>query len=446
MFDLLIRQARVVDPSGIAARDVAIKDGIISALLPPAAPADARRVLDRPGCLLMPGLVDAHVHLREPGLTHKEDFDSGTQAAAVGGVTTVLVMPTDDPWTVTPRQLQEKMAQASGRLHVDAAFQVAVERPPGDVATLKSLGAVSFEVFTADAPQSFRHENLHDLLAALRAIARTGGLIGLSPGDQSLLSAADLPSARDIADFLAMRPPAAEASGIAMAVAAAAGTQAIVHIRQISSALGVETFRRMKGMAYISIETTPQCLLFTQADYRKLGAVLKASPPLREAEDVAALRQALRDGTIDMIVSDHAPHTAAEKLATYDRFADIPGGFPGVQTLLATMLHLVALGEIGLSDVVRLCSFAPAKRFGLSERKGAIAVGRDADILVIDPEADTRISASGLYSKTKHTPFEGIVIPYRLERVLLRGVDISANGLPQARHSGRILTRFNRFS
>ena len=192
--------------------------------------------------------------------------------------------------------------------------------------------------------------------------------------------------------FLASRPPLAEAGGIARAVLAAAETGARVHVRQINSALGVATWRRLRDMADVSVETTPQNLFFTAADYETMGAGLKASPPLRQAEDVAALREALSARLIDMVATDHAPHSPAEKAAAYAAFADIPGGMPGLQTLLQTMLKLVDEGVIGLSDIARMCAANPAARFGLKGSKGRIAPGFDADILVLDMRRESVIS------------------------------------------------------
>jgi dihydroorotase len=443
-FDLLIRQALVVDQSSTRRLDVAVKDGLVAALLSPGTQADARRQLDLPGRLLLPGLVDAHVHLREPGLTDKEDFETGTLAAAAGGVTTLLVMPTDDPWTTTARQLRNKIDLASGRLHVDVAFQVVVGRSARDFRTLSELGAVSFEIFTADAPTHFRHETLNDLLTVFTDASHVGAMIGLSPGDQSILAAAEQKPGSDIAAFARSRPPLAEAAAIAMATMVAAESRAKVHFRQTNSALGIETFRRLKTMANVSVETTPQCLIFTETDYVAKGAVLKASPPLRTEEDRAVLLEALRDGTVDMIVTDHAPHTDVEKFAPYMRFADIPGGFPGMQTLLSTMLLLVERDHIDLEDVVRLCCTAPAERFGLGKRKGSISVGRDADIVVLDPSRSTTIDAAAFFSKSKHSPFNGLSVPLCIERVLLGGRDIVVAGEPQAGRQGTVLTSFDR--
>ncbi|TIU43553.1 MAG: dihydroorotase, partial [Mesorhizobium sp.] len=317
--------------------------------------AEARTVIDASGCFLLPGLVDAHAHLRDPGLTHKEDFSSGTHAAALGGVTTVLDMPTDEPWTATSEQLADKMAMAEGRIHADVGLQAVLSRDLSLVPRLLDLAPVSFELFTADVPDAFLFATLDSVAEALKAFAGADTLIGISPGDQSILAGS---SARDrsgsIASFMDSRPPLAEANGIARALVAAASAEAKIHVRQINSELGVETWSRLRGMADASVETTPQNLFFTAQDYELQGPNLKASPPLRSPHDVDALRAALGAGLIDVVATDHAPHAPAEKAAPYAAFADIPGGMPGLQTLLPTMLRLVDEGLIALPDLVRM--------------------------------------------------------------------------------------------
>jgi dihydroorotase len=434
MFDLLLRGGTVINATGALRADLAVTAGRVAALLAPEEPASAHVEHRVDGCHLLPGLVDAHVHLREPGLMHKEDFVSGTRAAAAGGVTTLLDMPTDEPWTSTPSELRDKMRQAAGRLHVDVGFQVAMKRDIAELEALRALDPVSFEVFTADVPAAFLHDTQRDLVRALRALKPLDVLACVSPGDQSILDSAG--GDGSVAAFLASRPPLAEASGIARAVLAAADTGARVHVRQSNSALGMATWRRMRDLADVSIETTPQCLLFTASDYAQHGANLKASPPMRELADLDAMRAALRDGLIDIVATDHAPHAPAEKAARYLAFADVPGGMPGVQTLLATMLHFVASGDIDLPALVRMCSANPARRFGLEACKGALLPGRDADILVLDPAQITLISNADQLSQAGYTPFDGMRVQGRLTAVFLRGVRIDGNTTPAGRVIG----------
>ncbi len=428
MFDTLIRGATLVNAAGNCRGDVAISGGRIAAITAPGDQPAARTTIDAAGMLLLPGLVDAHAHLREPGLTHKEDFSSGTHAAALGGVTTVLDMPTDEPWTATPAELAGKMALAAGRVHVDVGFQVVVG-DPAHIPALLDLAPVSFELFTADVPGRFLFSTTDALAEALKRFEGCDTVIGVSPGDQSILiGSAKRDTGGDITAFLASRPPLAEAAGIARAVICATDAGARIHIRQINSRLGVESWRRLKGMADVSVETTPQNLFFDAEAYAGQGAALKGSPPFRDRRSVEALRAALREGLIDIVATDHAPHSPAEKAAGYAAFADIPGGMPGVQTLLTAMLRLVEDGLVGINDVVRLCASNPAERFGLGHRKGRIAIGHDADILVVDPRKTTVIANADMVSRAGYTPFDGWSVKASLEHVFLRGCEIVRHG------------------
>lgn len=442
MFETLIRGASVVNAEGLSRRDVGIASGKVVALITAGEAAEAGTVIDASGCFLLPGLVDAHAHLREPGLTHKEDFSSGTHAAALGGVTTVLDMPTDEPWTATAEQLADKMAIAEGRLHVDVGLQAVVSRDLSLIPRLLDHAPVSFELFTADVPDAFLFATLDRVAEALKVFAGADTLVGISPGDQSILAGS---AARDrsgtIAAFLDSRPPLAEANGIARALVAAASSEARIHVRQINSELGVETWSRLRGMADASVETTPQNLFFTAQDYETQGANLKASPPLRLAHDVDALRAALSAGLIDMVATDHAPHAPAEKATTYAAFADIPGGMPGLQTLLPTMLRLVDQGLIALPDLVRMCSRNPAERFGLGRRKGRIAAGYDADLLILDPRRSSTIDSADQVSRAGYTPFGGWTVKARLTNVFLRGREIVRGGRLVGPAQGKIVTR-----
>lgn len=440
MFDLLITGGTLINANGQICADIGIRNGRIAALLAPGDTAMARFFVDASGMQLLPGLVDAHAHLREPGLTQKEDFESGTRAAALGGVTTILDMPTDDPWTATAAQLSQKMASAAGRLNVDVGFQAVVSKSNRALDELLSLSPVSLELFTADVPEEFRFDSLDAVTEMLRRLAKAGPVIGISPGDQSILEASAGRSGKGISAFLDSRPPLAEAGGIARAVLAAAETGAHVHVRQVNSKRGIEVWRRLRDLADVSVETTPQNLFFTADDYAgAAGADLKGSPPFRDREDVEALRHALSEGLITIMATDHAPHARAEKSATYPAFADIPGGMPGLQTLLFVMLDLVAEKLIDLSALVRLCAYNPARRFGLGRSKGSIAVGCDADILVVDLNRSTSISNADQATRAGYTPFDGRRTVGYLTDVFLRGERIVRDGALLLPNRGQIV-------
>jgi dihydroorotase len=439
-FDTLIINATVIDTDAQLIGQVGIVNGRIAALLGQGTAAKARTVIDASGSILLPGLVDAHAHLREPGLTHKEDFSSGTHAAALGGVTTVLDMPTDDPWTATGAQLSDKMAVARNRIHVDVGFQAVVSHDLDQIRSLHELGPVSFELFTADVPQPFLFATTDAVAQALKVLRDLDTTIGISPGDQSLLvGSLERMRSGGITAFLDSRPALAEAQGISRAILAAAASRSRVHVRQINSSFGVDTWKQLRKLADVSVETTPQNLFFTAQDYQTYGANVKASPPFRTHADVDALRQAVADGLIDIIATDHAPHASAEKAAASTAFADIPGGMPGLQTLLSTMIKLVDQGVIGFADIARMCARNPAERFGLGQCKGRIAVGHDADILVIDPRERSVIRDADQVSKAGYTPYDGWSVSARLTRVFLRGEEIVRDGKLVAKGRGHVV-------
>jgi dihydroorotase len=376
-FDLVLRGERTV----------AVRDGKI---VPFSEATKAKEVIDVGGCIILPGLVDAHVHFREPGLTHKEDFESGSRAAAVGGVTTVMVMPTDKPMTQTPEQFAEKRALAEGHSHVDFALQALLGPDFANVAALAAQGAVSFEIFMGLIEPKIDDDEL--LAKALRAVRAVGGVAGVTP----------LEEARDVARV----------------VSAHRRTGGRVHLRQISSAAGVQA---MAGAASgLTSEVTPHNLWLTDEALARLGALAKVFPPLRPQSDVDAVRGALKDGRISMVATDHAPHTPEEKALGLER---APGGFPGVQTLLPLLLKL-----LDYPDLVRVACEQPARAFGLYPRKGTLLPGADADIVVVDPSRPMRIRDEDQQSKARHTPFHGWDTPATPVMTLLRGKVVVRDG------------------
>jgi dihydroorotase len=399
----VVRGGRIVDGNGLSARTVAVRDGSIAALLSPMEAVKAKNVIDVDGCIVLPGLVDAHVHFRDPGLTHKEDFDSGSRAAAAGGVTTVMVMPTDKPFTQTADQFAEKRALAEGRSHVDFALQALLGPDFANVAALAAQGAVSFEIFMGLLEPKIDDDDT--LAAALAAVRAAGGVAGVTP----------LVEARDVA----------------RAIAAHRRSGGRMHLRQISSAAGVEA---MHGAAPgLTSEVTPHNLWLTEAAFAQLGAIAKVFPPLRPQADVDAVRKALKDGRISMVATDHAPHAPEEKAAGLER---APGGFPGVQTLLPLLLKLVEDGVLDYSDVVRVACEAPARAFGVYPRKGTLRAGADADLAVVDPARPMHIRDEAQESKARHTPFNGWKAPATPVLTLLRGQVIAREGKVVSRPVG----------
>jgi dihydroorotase len=409
MFDLLVRGGSLVEGESLQPRTLAVRDGKIAALLDPGADASAKQTIDARGCLVLPGLVDAHVHFREPGLTHKEDFESGSRAAALGGVTTVMVMPTDAPMTQTPEQFIHKRGLAEGRCHVDFALQALLGPELRHVGPLAKLGAISFEIFLGLLGEGQKIADDETLRAALRAVREAQGIAGVSTFEKS--------ESTGVARALAAHPPGGR-----------------MHLRQISDAQTVPLLP--SPGAGVSSEVTPHNLLLTEETFQRLGAVAKVLPPLRSGADTAAMRHALASGRISIVATDHAPHAPQEKDLPVEK---APGGFPGVQTMLSLLLKLVADGALTYADLVRVACTQPARLFGLFPQKGALHPGADADIVIVDPARPTQIRNAEQASKAARTPFDGYAVPASVVRTLLRGETIALEGTVSGAARGRFL-------
>jgi dihydroorotase len=444
MFDLLVRDGRVVGEDGIKQQSIAIANGRVAALFADGELPPARETIDAKGKLVLPGLVDSHVHFRDPGLTHKEDFKSGTLAAAAGGVTTVMVMPTDNPFTLTPANFSAKIGLAEGQAHVDFALQAGLGPNREYVHALADLGAISFEIFMSDLPPELLTEDAAELVLSLEAVRDSGGIAGVTPGINSLYRRAASLARRDhdgsLKAFSQSRPPEAEALGVAQACIAASIAQARVHLRQISCSASLRVLQAMRG-ATITTEVTPHNLMLSEADFMRLGPVAKVAPPLRPQSDIDELQQALASGVLDVVATDHAPHHPDEKAAGADDIWKAPGGFPGVQTFLPVMLRLVQQGAFDYSCVVRTCCANPARLFGLYPRKGALQVGSDADLVVVDPSKQMTIRNEDQLSKAKMGPFNGLTVAAMPILAYLRGTVIMRDGQPTAPPIGRFLSR-----
>lgn len=442
MFDLLIRGGSIATARSLDRKSLGVAGGRIAAILEPGDPATAAEMVDASGKIILPGLVDAHVHFREPGLVHKEGFASGGRAAAAGGVTTVMVMPTDDPMTTTPDLFVEKKELAAGNCHVDYALQAGLGLDTRHVRALADLGAISFEIFMADLAPPMLVERTNELLACLAAVRDVAGVVGLTPGDDSIVQ--PLAAAMRAADptdrraFARSRPPMAEAMGVARACIAVGDMGVHAHIRQVSCAASIAVLRALRPRT-LSAEVTPHNLLLDEDELLRQGPFAKVLPPLRSSSDLEATREALRDRTIDIVATDHAPHLPEEKRAGETDIWQSPGGFPGVQSFLPLMLRLVGDGILTYPDLVRTCCEAPARLFGLYPRKGTLAVGADADIVIVDPDRPFEIRNEAQESKACITPFHGWTASAAPVLALLRGKIIMQDGHSKGAPYGRFV-------
>jgi allantoinase len=445
VFDVLVRGGHVLTAGRLVPATVAVMGETIAGLLEPSVEPPASLVIDARGLVVLPGLVDAHVHLREPGYAWKEGFETGTMAAAAGGVTTVMVMPTDSPPTLTPEDFEAKVRLAAGASHVDFAIQAGVAGRPDRIEELAELGAVSFELFLGDAPPSLLAGDSGEVLEILRRVEAVGGVAGVTPGDDGIVRAAtaSLSGAGPIdpRSFAWSRPAIAETLGVARACLLATEAGARVHLRQVSCQGAVDVLRvaRTRG-ARLSAEVTPHNLLLTEDELTRQGPYAKVAPPLRAPADLECLWGALQDGTIDMIATDHAPHLPEEKEAGREDIRRAPGGLPGLQTFLPLMLDQVARGRWSLADVARTCAETPARRFGLYPRKGALLPGSDADLVVVDTTRCEIIDNANQWSRARVTPFAGWRVTGWPTLTMLRGRVVMRDGKIDGPPRGRLVT------
>ena len=449
MARLCIFDARLITARGERRGGVVIgDDGRIEALLDGAARANAENEIDARGRLLFPGFVDGHVHMRDPGHPHKENFASGTRAAAVGGVTTVMCMPNTNPPVDALVGLDiARIAGVTGAA-VDFTLQAAISRDNANALDgLWHAGVTSFETIMSDAPDRDRLDDPAMLRAAFAEVARLDAIVGIYTGSQARLEhdiAALRAAGRDDVRALAeARTPDAEAEGMAVAIEAARATGARVVFRQASTKAGFALLRAAKrapGGDRLFVEATPHHLRLDAGAIDRLGRFAHMVPPLRAAEDRDAAIAALADGTIDVVGSDHAPHAEAEK--TGAPLWSTPGGTPGLDTIAAAVLDLAVRGEIQFSRVAEALAATPARIFGVDHRKGDLRPGLDGDLVLVDVEVERSVTADAILSKAGRSVFEGTTLRGWPVLTVLRGEIVAENGRPVERPpAGRFVPR-----
>jgi dihydroorotase len=448
--EFILYGGMIVSDSEVVAADLWVADGKVAGWLAPGAGeklAAARpgvRLISANGLYILPGLIDVHVHLREPGLEHKEDFVSGTEAAALGGVTTVLDMPNTIPPVTGPKELQDKMAKAEGRLTVDVGFYGVVGRDNLDaIEDLAAAGAVAFKMFLGPTTGEIRPPEHGALFAAFEEVARTGLPLVVHAEDREVIEYWQnrLAGLGDTyGHFLQSRPAYGEAAATELAIRLAEATGARVHIAHVATAEGVDVLRAAKERCeYVTCETCPHYLTLTEADWPRLGNKLKILPPVRSTKDQKRLWEAVQDGVIDVIATDHAPHLDAER--TGKSLWDAPAGAAGLETMLPLLLDSVNRGRLTLPDVVRLTSERPAEIFGLAPRKGSLRPGADADLVLVDLMQRRVLRGEALRTRAKSTPFEGMEVQGVPVATYLRGELVASQGdLVSTARRGRVLT------
>lgn len=404
-YDLVLAGGTVVNHDGTGPRDIGIRQGRIAAIEGSIPTAAAGRVLDCRGLHVLPGVIDTQVHFREPGLEHKEDLESGSRAAVLGGVTAVFEMPNTSPPTTDEAALADKVRRASGRMHCDFAFWVGGTREnAGEVAELERLpAAAGIKVFMGSSTGSLLMEDEGGLGEVLRRIRRRAAFH--SEDEEMLRERRDLRVAGDPSSHPVWRSPEAALRSTERLVRLARKARARVHVLHISTGEEIAFLREHKDVA--SVEVTPHHLTLVAPDaYERLGTLAQMNPPVRDEAHRRAIWEGLAQGVADILGSDHAPHTREEKERPYP---DSPSGMTGVQTLVPIMLDHVNAGRLTLERFVDLTSAGPKRLFGIAG-KGRIAAGYDADFTVVDLKRRETITGAWIASKSRWTPYDGVSV------------------------------------
>ena len=437
MIDLVFRAARMITPDGETAGCVGVEDGTIVEVEPS---LDGRQVIELgEDEVLLPGLVDTHVHVNDPGRAEWEGFPTATRAAAAGGVTTLIDMPLNSvPPTTDLAALAQKRAAARGKVHVDVGFWGgAVPGNLGELVALHEAGVFGFKCFLLHSGvDEFGHLSPPELAEALRQLHGIGGLLIVHAEDPSVIEQAPAATGRRYADFLASRPKAAENAAIETVLRLAREADTRVHVLHLSSsdAMPLVAAARRDGVR-VTAETCPHYLTLRAEDVPDGATQFKCCPPIREGANQDQLWDGLAAGTIDCVVSDHSPCTADLKHLDTGDFGTAWGGIAGLQVGLSAVWTAARARGVALSDVVGWMATAPADLVGL-RRKGRIEPGHDADLVVFAPDASLPVDAGALHHRNPVSAYHGRTLAGVVRSTWLRGRRVDG-GAPR----GQLLVR-----
>ncbi len=453
MSSWLIRSERVVLPDGIRPADIHVTDGRITAIkvmvrgaAPSVSDVPDATLIDAGAMVVMPGLVDSHVHINEPGRTDWEGFETATRAAAAGGITTLVDMPLNSiPSTTTVAALDAKRAAAQGRCRVDVGFWGGVV--PGNARDLEPLaraGVLGFKCFLSPSGvDEFGHVGEADLIEAMPILAATGLPLLAHAEWPAMLRAPDQRADPHLySTWLQSRPAAAEDAAIELLISLSMLTGARVHIVHLAAADALPKLIEARGAGVaVTVETCPHYLVFCAEEIADGATEWKCAPPIRERDHQEQLWRALKDGHIDLIATDHSPAPPSLKDLEEGNFLTAWGGIASLQVSLPVMWTAAARRGISIDRLAEWMSAAPARLAGLDSRKGAIKVGHDADFVIIDPERELTVDASRLYHRHAITPYDGARLKGLIAMTILRGEIVYEHGEFVGAPSGQLLSR-----
>lgn len=440
--DTLIRGGTVLLPDGPHLVDLGLADGKVAGVYAPGTAPDATQELDATGLTVLPGIVDIHFHVRAPAYPERGTVQSESRACAAGGVTTYFEMPISKPCCSTPAELARRRDHFGDNSVVDFALYAA----PGDLTKetrdeMMELGAIAFKIFTTPSPAGREDEfeglafpDEGDQFRALTLLAETGRPVVVHAESASLLAHfEELGKDLDPADgytHAKLRPAICESVAVAKLLAMNITAQAKLHIAHVTCAETVAVLRGLAGTSDFTAETCPQYLFATEDDVARVGVYGKVNPPIRTATDRDALWQAIADGVINYVTTDHAPFAKAEKQAAEGQFPTAPPGVPGIEFILPAMLDAVSKGRLTLRRAHDLICASGARRYGIYPTKGALLPGSDADVTIVDLNATTTISAKTLHTHARDVAhlYEGRELKGKVVRTMVRGKIVFEDG------------------
>ncbi len=440
--DLTIRNGTIVTSQLWYKAGIALKGGKIFSITSTENLPRAEKSIDASGLYILPGIIDAHVHLRDPGFTYKEDFRTGTSAAAAGGVTCVFDMPNNDPPVKDAKALKEKLESIRGKAVVDYGLYGLLNAGNlSDLADLSRGGVIGYKCFLGETLGKVEPPSDGEKLQEFAEVVRLCRRISIHAENDSIVRhrIADLrgEGRADPRAHYESRPEVVEEEAVNRVVDIAREAGCKIHIAHVSSRKGADAIRRAQYRGdEITAETCPHYLLLDETNYGELGSLMKANPAIKTPSDKEALWEALDDGTIGMIASDHAPQTGDEK--RQPRIFDCLSGISGLETMVPLMLTQVNRGRLSLTQYVKLSSENPARIWGIHPRKGCIAVGSDADFTIVDLKKVGRVEADKFLSKAKWSPFDGYEVEGMPEYTLVRGNVVMEGGNIDSRPYGEL--------
>jgi dihydroorotase len=441
--DLVVKNGWLVTPEATLRAGVAISGGKIVAIARDEELPEGKEVIDVKGNHILPGLIDGHVHFRDPGLNHKEDFGTGSMAAACGGITCVIDMPNTKPPCANVAAVKEKKEIAESKSWVDfGIIGVIVEGNIDQIVPMAEAGVVGFKIFMGETIGAIPAPDDGEILDGLSYVAKVKRRVGVHAENnqimQYLIKKLKAAGRTDPLAHVETRPNIAEAESISRVILFAEATGAKIHIYHMSSKEGVNLVKAGKERGVdVTAETGPHYLLLEDKDMSKLGSILKMNPPVRSKENAERLWWGLLNGYVDCIATDHSPHTVEEKVNA--NIWSAIAGFAGVETSVPLMLTQVNAGKLTLNQYVKLASENPARVWDMYPQKGLLRIGSDGDLTIVDMKKEGVLKSENLHSKTKVTPFDGWKVKGMPIYTIVRGNVVMKDGKLVGTHSGKIV-------